>query len=209
MKIVGITGGVGAGKSEVMRLLTELLSDRCYILIADEAAHQVEKKGEDCYDRLVELMSKDILSEDGEIDKGAFAAKLFSDPTLREQVNSIVHPAVKRYIRKEIERQLREGKTQWFFIEAALLIEDGYEAICDELWYVWASEEVRRKRLSESRGYSREKIDHIFASQNTEEIFRAHCQVVIENNGELSETKRQLLAALSEERGSLSESWKR
>lgn len=198
MKVIGITGGVGAGKSEVMRLLSEELSDDCFILIADEAAHRVEKKGEDCYRQLVELLSEEILSEDGEIDKKAFSARLFTEPGLRERVNGIVHPAVKRYILSEIEEKRREGRARWFFIEAALLIEDGYESICDELWYVWASEEVRRKRLMDSRGYSKEKIDGILVSQNSEETFRKHCRVVIENNGELAETRKQIEAALVE-----------
>ncbi|HBA63793.1 MAG TPA: dephospho-CoA kinase, partial [Lachnospiraceae bacterium] len=76
--------------------------------------------------------------------------------------------------------------------EAALLIEDKYDEICDELWYIYAGEEIRRERLKKSRGYSDEKIDSIFASQLSEEVFRSHCDVIIDNSGVFSQTKEQI-----------------
>ncbi len=193
LKVIGITGGVGAGKSEVLKLLEEC-SEAC-VLKADEAAHEVENK--ECRKRLTALLSEDILSEDGTIDKRRMAEKIFRDEALREKVNAIVHPAVKSYILSRIEEERKKGKADYFFIEAALLIEDGYELICDELWYVYANEEVRRKRLRASRGYSDEKTDSIMKAQNTDEVFRNHCSVIIDNSGELSETKKQILGLLS------------
>ncbi len=190
MKVIGITGGVGAGKSEVMRILSEIPGS--FILIADEAAHETEKKGEDCYRRLVELLGEDILSPDGEIDKKKMAAKIFGDERLREEVNAIVHPAVKRHILKLIGEKEKEGLSL-FFIEAALLIEDGYKEICDELWYVYADEDERRKRLKEHRGYSDEKIDGIMRVQSSEEAFRKNCDFVIDNSGSLSVVRKQIM----------------
>ncbi|MCR4657038.1 MAG: dephospho-CoA kinase [Lachnospiraceae bacterium] len=190
MKIIGITGGVGAGKTEVMKILKEIPG--AFILIADEAAHEVEKKGQECYERLVGLLSEDILSEDGEIDKSRMASKIFGDEKLREETDRIVHPAVKKLILSMIKEKEKNGYS-FFFIEAALLIEDGYEEICDELWYVHADLLVRRERLKASRGYSDEKIDRIMAAQSSEEEFRRHCVFVIENNGDISETKRQIM----------------
>lgn len=102
---------------------------------------------------------------------------------------------------QEVEKERSLGRVDFFFLEAALLIEEGYDRIVDELWYVYADEEVRRKRLKESRGYSDAKIDHIFHSQLPEEEFRRHCRRVIENNGDLQETCRQIdevLAKLQE-----------
>lgn len=79
-----------------------------------------------------------------------------------------------------------------FFVEAALLIESGYEHIVDEMWYIYAREDVRRRRLSESRGYTPEKIEKIIASQLSEEEFRQHCDFVIDNSDSLEDSYRQI-----------------
>lgn len=192
MKVIGITGGVGAGKSEVLRYIKELCN--CRILIADEAAHILQEPGQPCYQPLIDLLGNGILQADGQIDRKQMAKQIFigSKETLLPQVNTIVHPAVKKYILSEIEREKQIGAIDYFFIEAALLIEDGYVEICDELWYIYATQTVRAERLKKARGYSEEKIDGIMNSQSDEETFRRHCAVVIDNSGDLEETKKQL-----------------
>lgn len=192
MKVIGITGGVGAGKSEVLRYIKERCN--CRILIADEAAHILQEPGQPCYQPLIDLLGNGILQADGQIDRKQMAKQIFigSKETLLPQVNTIVHPAVKKYILSEIEREKQIGAIDYFFIEAALLIEDGYVAICDELWYIYATQTVRAERLKKARGYSEEKIDGIMNSQSDEETFRRHCAVVIDNSGDLEETKKQL-----------------
>lgn len=195
MKLIGITGGIGAGKTAVLSLLKELC--RCRVLLADDAGNEVKLPGQPCYERLVALLGQEVLAEDGTIDRKKMAALIFSDHALLEQVNSIIHPEVKRYILQEVQKEREKGEADYFFVEAALLIECGYGAILDELWYVHADEAVRAARLKESRGYSEGKIRQIMESQLGEEEFRAHCGVVIENNGDLQETRRQLEAALA------------
>ncbi|MCR5356325.1 MAG: dephospho-CoA kinase [Lachnospiraceae bacterium] len=192
MKVIGITGGVGAGKSAVLEILRSLL--RCRILIADEAAHEAEAKGQPCYDELIEILGSGIIGEDGEIDRKKMAAKIFEDGNdeVLKKVNAIVHPRVKEYILRLIDESKKEGKYDWFFIEAALLIEDGYKAICDELWYVYAPENVRAARLKESRGYSDEKIKAVMESQNDDETFRENCDRVIINDGDLNKTRENI-----------------
>ena len=194
MKLIGITGGVGAGKTMVLGLLKELC--RCRVLLADEVGNEVKLPGQPCYERLVQLLGRQVLAEDGTIDKKKMAGLIFSDPALLDRVNGIIHPEVKRYILEQVEEERRKGEADYFFLEAALLIECGYEAILDELWYIHADGPVRMARLKESRGYSEEKIRQIFESQLSEAEFRTHCSVVIENNGDLQETRRQLEAAL-------------
>lgn len=196
MRVIGITGGVGTGKSAVMEMIAE--RPDCVTLKADEAAERLEKKGEPVYDALVALLSPEVLDEAGELDRGKVAARIFQDDALLHKVNRIVHPAVKQYILKQIEEnRLREG-CDFFFIEAALLIEDGYDRICDELWYIYATEAVRRERLRVSRGYSPEKIDSIMQAQNSDAVFRKYCQRVIDNSGSLQETKEQLARLFTE-----------
>lgn len=203
MKVIGITGGVGAGKTTVLEIIGDCC--KCFILIADKAAHEVERKGRPCYDELAELLGNGILADDGEIDKKKMAAAIFGgdDRGLLDKVNAIVHPRVKEYVLSLIDEQRSRGEADYFFIEAALLIEDGYKSICDELWYVYADEEVRAERLRSTRGYSDNKIRDIMKNQNADEVFRSNCDRIIVNNGDIDRTRKQIKEILTdiEQRG--------
>ena len=190
MRLIGVTGGVGAGKSEVLNYIKKHY--KCRIYLADEVAHLVKVKGEECYYELVSLLGEDILQEDGEINKSAMAAKIFADDALLEQVNEIVHPQVRIYLEKRIREAQEDVDTEIMFIEAALLIEAGYKELVDELWYIYADVEVRKKRLMSSRGYSEEKVHQIMEAQLSEEVFRKECDFVIDNSGTLADTYRQI-----------------
>lgn len=194
MKIIGITGGVGAGKSALLSYIEEHYS--CRVILADQAAHQVEQPGEVCYDELVALLGSDICDEQGYIVKSKMADRIFGNSTLLKKVNALIHPAVKKYILKEIAAEKKKAEIDYFFIEAALLIEERYDLICDELWYIHADEEVRRKRLRDSRGYTDEKIDAIMEKQLSREEFERHCVVVIDNSSTLEAAIEQIDAAL-------------
>lgn len=196
MKLIGITGGIGAGKSLILSYLQEHSS--CRVLLADEAAHEVQEPGQPCYGALVRLLGQEVLQPDGRIDRQRMAARIFEDRALLAQVNAIVHPAVKKYILTEVEKERLAGKADYFFLEAALLIEDGYRDIVDELWYIYAPEELRRRRLQASRGYSEEKISHIMGSQLPDPQFRAACTRLIDNGGSPEDTYRQLDGLLKE-----------
>lgn len=197
MKVIGITGGVGAGKSEILTYLRERTD--CRVIIADKVAHELEKKGQVCYEKLVALLGEEILAEHGEIDKAKMAARIFADKQLLAQINSIVHPAVKEYIIGEIAKERKAEALSYLFIEAALLIEDGYEEIVDEMWYIHADENIRRERLATSRGYSEEKTDSIMRQQMSEEDYRRHCRIVIDNSKQLTDAYRQIDEKLGEE----------
>lgn len=189
MITIGITGGVGAGKSEILKFLEKTYDGK--VLKADEIAHFLEKKGQSCYNKLVLAFGNQILAEDGEIDKAAFAKVIFSEGKNLNLVNSIVHPEVKKYILQTIEEE-RERGSQFLFLEAALLLEDGYDQILDEIWYIYASETTRAERLRKSRGYSDEKIAEILRNQLSEEEFREKCKFVIDNNSSVAETTAQI-----------------
>ena len=126
------------------------------------------------------------------------AEKIFSSRELLTKVNGIIHPAVKELILSAIQEERKSKIHDFFFIEAALLIEEGYLDYVDEMWYIYAREEVRRKRLKESRGYSDEKIDSIMNSQLKETDFRRYCSVVIDNSDSLTESRRQIDEKLGE-----------
>ncbi len=197
MKFIGITGGVGAGKSTILAYLRK--NYRVRTLIADEVAHDIMEPGYDCYVRLQkEFAQEKIWLHNGRFNRQRLAEVIFADEEKRERLNSIVHPAVKEYILKEVEKERRSGSTDYVVLEAALLIEDGYGQICDELWYVYVTEENRRQRLIETRGYSDEKIEQMFAAQLTEGEYRRHCQVVIDNNGPIAQVYLQLAQLLND-----------
>lgn len=190
MRFIGITGGVGAGKSSILAYIRNHYS--CEIYLADEVAHEVKKPGTECFEEVVRILGRDVLNDDGDIDKRRMAEKIFADEKLLEEINNAVHPAVKVYLLDRLEKAKKSGEVNFFFVEAALLIECGYKELVDEMWYVYADRDVRRRRLRESRGYSDEKIDQIFNAQLSEEEFRKASDFVIDNSGELEDAYRQI-----------------
>ncbi len=197
MRVIGITGGVGAGKSEVLAYLEGRRDSR--VIMADRVAHELEEPGQACYEPLKVLLGVEILDAAGKIDRQKMAVRIFGDGELLRKVNRIVHPAVKAYLTEQIEKERADGRLSWLFIEAALLIEEGYAEILDGLWYIHADEEVRRQRLRHTRGYTDEKIDAILQKQLTAQAFRRHCGVVIENNGTLESVYTQIDKELGED----------
>lgn len=193
MKTIGITGGVGAGKSTVLGFLETAF--QAVVCEADKVAHMLQEPGEVCYEEIIEEFGCSILAKDGKIDRKKLGSIVFLDEKKLQKLNRIIHPQVKAYIRKKKEEEKVAG-TQIFVIEAALLIEDHYEEICDELWYIHTPDEIRRKRLKESRGYSDARIDGIMKNQKSEEQFRKACDVVIENGEDFKETCIQIKEAL-------------
>lgn len=195
MKFIGITGGVGAGKSAILDYLKNKPDTK--VMLADEIAHELMAPGTQCYDKLkAEFGTEDIYQKDGFFDRIKLAQVIFSDDEKRKKLNGIVHPAVRKYVIGQAAYERKEGKIKLLVLEAALLIEEHYDEICDELWYIYTSEENRRIRLKKQRNYSDEKINEIFNSQLTDEKFRKACRVVIDNNGTIEAAEAQIEAAL-------------
>ncbi len=190
MRFIGITGGIGAGKSEILRYIQKHY--KCEIYLADEVAHLVKRPGTKCFSELTALLGEEILGEDGEIDRAAMADRIFRDEKLLFQVNAIVHPAVREFLLERLEEARKKQETELFFVEAALLIEAGYKQLVDELWYIHADQAVREERLIKSRGYSREKAAGIMRNQLSEEEFYRQCDFVIDNSGSLEDSYRQI-----------------
>ncbi len=192
MRIIGITGGVGSGKSRVLSYLEDTYG--AVVCQADHVAWELQNPGTDCYREIVKCFGKGILYSDlsnAAIDRAKLGQIVFSDKKQLAKLNAIMHPAVKSEIKKRIHQEAEQG-TKLFVLEAALLIEEDYGEICDELWYIYTSETIRRRRLKESREYSDAKIDDIIASQLSEEVFRKECDRVIDNSGEFEHTICQI-----------------
>lgn len=195
MKFIGITGGVGAGKSAILDFIREHY--RAKVVLADDLAKELMEPGTACHKKLLEAFGGDgVFDEAGVMDREKMAALLFTKPEKRQEMNAIVHPAVKEEILRQVAEEREKGELSYFFLEAALLIEEHYDAICDELWYIYTSEEKRRQRLEQNRGYSPERIERMMASQLPEQVFFEHCAVVIDNNGTPEEAIRQVTEIL-------------
>lgn len=194
MKIIGITGGIGCGKSRVLSYMKEKYD--AVICQADHVAWLMQEPGQECYNRIVSDFGQEILRQDQSIDRTKLGEIVFSDSAKLKRLNHIMHPAVKEYILQWIHKE-RENNTLYFLIEAALLLEDSYHLICDEIWYIYCDEKVRRERLKSSRGYTDKKIDAIIASQLSEQTFRSNCKVVIDNSGTFDEACCQIEKAMN------------
>ena len=194
MRVIGITGGIGSGKSLVLEHMRNKYG--AVVCETDAAAHKLQEPGTKCYEAIVNCFGGDILNADGTIDRKALGAIVFADAKQLEKLNKIVHPAVKAEVKEQIQKAGEAGK-DIFLIESALLMEDHYEEICDELWYIYSDEAVRRMRLSSSRGLSEEKINAVMRSQADEDAFRNYCHVVIDNSGMFDCTEEQIEKAVS------------
>lgn len=198
MKFIGITGGVGAGKTEILKYLDSREDTK--VMLADDIARKLSEPGQSCNEKLQELFAgTDVFDEKGQMDRPKAAAIIFKDEARRNGMNEILHPAVKEYVLHVLEQEKEEGRLRYLVLEAALLIEEHYDEICDELWYIYTSEENRRARLKQSRGYSDEKISEMFESQLCENEYRRHCKVVIDNNGTTEETIAQVRTIIENE----------
>ena len=191
MLILGITGGVGSGKSKILYDLSNLYG--AYIVETDKLAHPLMEPGQTVYQAVVEAFGTEILQaeEPYAIDRAKFAQIVFADKEKLAQLNALTHPAVKAWIRKDIEEK-RKQDVKIYVIEAALLIQDGYKEICDEIWYIYVNEETRIKRLMKQRGYTEERCRAMFHSQEPESYYRKYADFTINNQLDYENSSKQL-----------------
>lgn len=189
MKVIGITGGVGCGKSMVMDFLSEEYGAE--ILKADSVGHLLMEPGMPCYLKMKEHFGDCILNPNGTIDRSAVASIIFADEKELAFQNGLMHPAIRNYILQKIEETKNSGKS-CFFVEAALFFEDHYDDFCDEVWYIYADAKVRQDRLAQNRGYSAQKIQEIMQQQMTEDEYLRLTDVTVDNSGSPEQTYRQI-----------------
>ncbi|MCM1272542.1 MAG: dephospho-CoA kinase [Clostridium sp.] len=197
MKILGITGGVGSGKSRILYDLKKNYD--AYVVEADKLAHELMEPGMDVYQAVARHFGTDILSEEPpyKIDRGRLGTIVFNDGKKRKELNEMTHPIVKQHILKLIEEQSRKKQHKLFVIEAALLIQDGYKSICDEIWYVKVDRKERIRRLFEQRGYDEEKCNEIFESQEPDEYYEKYADFTINNQTDYENSAKQINVQLN------------
>lgn len=193
MYVIGLTGGVGSGKSYVAHRLSEMYDAE--LLIADELGHVVMKKGTKCHEKIVKSFGKDIIDSDGEIDRKKMADIIFKDNEARKRLDDIVHPEVIEYVARYIDE--RKGMDGIMIFETAIMYECKCDQLCDEVWYVYVPADIRIKRLSDNRGYSVEKSRAIIANQKPDEFFTEKADRIIKNDGSFEELDKEIRDSFS------------
>lgn len=188
-KVIGLTGGVGSGKSTIGRLMEEKFG--ITLVVADEIGHVCMEPGEEAYQKIIEYFGREVLDKEQKIDRKKLSEVVFGNEEKLEVLNGIIHPAVRKYIEQKI-KETREKQEAYFVLESAILLQAGFGDICDEIWYVQVSEQTRRERLKSSRGYSDEKIDSILKNQWSDTQFLEKADKRIWNEGKLEEVLQQI-----------------
>jgi dephospho-CoA kinase len=193
--IIGLTGGIGSGKSTVASLLAER---GAHVIDADRVAHEVYAPGTEGFDRIVERFGDDVVGEDGTIDRAELGAIVFRDEAARADLNGIVHPLVRTEIASRIGEIVSEDPEAIVVIEAALMTETGWSGGAGRLWAVIAHPDVVAHRLVTMREMEPEEVRRRMAAQATNDARRRGATRVIENNGSLLDLEAEVQAAWSD-----------
>jgi dephospho-CoA kinase len=189
MRVIGLTGGIGSGKSTVVRRLAEL---GAITIDADKIGHETYLPGTPGFTAVVGEFGKDIVAADGTIDRRALGAKVFAAPAALAKLNAIVHPLIAEAIRRHLDEMRAAGEKRAVVVEAAVLIEAGWRPLVDEVWVVVAPPEVAIDRLARDRGLEREEAARRIAAQLTNEGRTAGADVVIANDGSLDDLRAEV-----------------
>ncbi|PAK42710.1 dephospho-CoA kinase [Peribacillus simplex] len=193
-QIIGITGGIASGKSTVSLYLQEL---GFTIVDADLASRAVVEPGEEAYRQVVKAFGEDILLTDGNIDRVKLGSIIFNDQEKRLLLNGIVHPAVRNWMRVKTEAALSSGE-ETVFMDIPLLFESKLTFMVDKTLLIYVDEQVQLKRLMNRNGLSETEALARINSQMPLADKKALADAVIDNNGDINETKRQVKTILSE-----------
>jgi|TARA_B100000686_G_scaffold152516_1_gene159761 dephospho-CoA kinase len=185
---IGLTGGIGTGKS----LVTSFLQDQgANVINADLLGHEAYLPGTVGFEQVVSEFGEDIVGADGHVDRQKLGPIVFSDPSNMDRLNAIMHPLIKDMIQTQLDDV--EGKGQLIaIVEAAVLIEAGWESLFDEIWVVTADEEEIISRLASRNGLSREDSQKRINSQMTSIERSAHGDVIINNTGSVEDLKENV-----------------
>jgi dephospho-CoA kinase len=188
MKVIGLTGGIGSGKSTVSQLLSELGAN---VLDADKVGHQCYQPGTETWKDVVDAFGEEIVAPDGSIDRKKLGAIVFKDPEALTRLNQIMHPRMYDMMADQIE-EYRLGGAEVVVLEAAILLEAGWTPLVDEIWITVASEPTVVQRVRERTGLPEEQIRSRIRSQLSNEERKGKADLVISNDGGLDELRKKV-----------------
>jgi dephospho-CoA kinase len=182
LKTIGLTGGIGSGKSTVAKMLAELGAE---VIDADLVGHDIYRPGTLGFDRVTEAFGRDIVGADGSIDRKKLGAIVFADPSALKRLTAIVHPLIGEVVQRRIAARRAAGSAQPVVVEAAVLIEANWTPLVDEVWLVTAPEDLVIERVR-IRGLAPEQVQARIRAQLSNDERRRHASVVIDNSGDLA-----------------------
>lgn len=185
MKVIGLTGGIGSGKSTVSRFLAEL---GAVVIDADRVGHEAFKAGTGLWREVVAAFGKQVLAPGGDIDRKKLGEMVFDDPDSLARLNRIMHPRMYDTVKAQIEEYRRQG-VDVVVLEVILLIEAGWTSLVDEVWVTVAPEDAVVEHLKQQRGLNEAQIRARINSQLPVEERVKHADVVIRNDGSLAELR--------------------
>ena len=188
MKVIGLTGNIGSGKSAVSRFLAEFGAGW---IDADKVTHEVYNPGTPGWQEIVAAFGRDVVSPEGTIDRKKLSQKVFNNPQAIAKLNQIMHPLIRREVEARLDRYRKEGKKA-AVLEAILLVEAGWMDMVDELWLVVAPRDITLKRLQEQRGISEAEAMARMAAQTPAEKLAAHAKIIIHNDSSLEDLKSRV-----------------
>jgi len=195
MLTIGLTGGIGSGKSTVAQILGEFGAP---ILDADKVAHTTYAPGAPAYDAVVAAFGADIVAPDRTIDRKKLGAVVFGSPERLNKLTSIVWPATFDSIRRNVAELRAGGAKLPIVVEAAILIEANWQPLFDEIWLVRASREQVIARIESQRGLKPAETEARIRAQLSDEERAKHASLIIENNGSIEELRDLLKTVWAE-----------
>ena len=186
MKTIGLTGGIGSGKSTVSQLLGEL---GAFVIDADKVGHEIYLPGKEAWKQVTAAFGQDILAPDQTIDRKKLGAIVFGSDDARKKLNSIVHPLMFKDIDLRIKEKRADGFTKPIVVEAAILIEANWLPLADEVWLIVTNKNAVIERVASQRGLSARDTEARIASQLSDAERRKYATLVIENDGSLEDLK--------------------
>ena len=186
MKTIGLTGGIGSGKSTVSQLLGEL---GAFVIDANKVGHEIYLPGKEAWKQVTAAFGQDILAPDQTIDRKKLGAIIFGSDDARKKLNSIVHPLMFKDIDYRIKEKRADGFTKPIVVEAAILIEANWLPLADEVWLIVTNKNAVIERVASQRGLSARDTEARIASQLSDAERRKYATLVIENDGSLEDLK--------------------
>ncbi len=189
MLTIGVTGGIGSGKSTVTKFLDELGAP---IIDADKVGHAIYAPDGPAYSDVIAAFGHGILASDGTIDRKKLGPIVFADADALKRLNSILHPKMFMRMREMIDHLRAMGERNPIVVEAAILIEANWQALFDEIWLVIASKAQVVERIERERGLKPEQTEARIRAQLSDEERQKHSTLVIINNGTIGELREKI-----------------
>ncbi len=189
MITLGLTGGIGSGKSAAAAILEGLGATR---IDADEVGHEVYLPGKPCWQELVTTFGREIIAADGTIDRKKLGALVFPHPPTLSKLNELVQPRIASEIADRIRTWRAQGAVSVIVVEAAVLIEAGWQWLVDQIWLVETAPELAIERVMRSRGLTRHEVERRMASQASDFQRSREASCVIRNNGTLDDLRAEI-----------------